>query len=305
MLGLRTPPQRNREISQTNYSYGGGENASAASTYNSYEQENNSTISPGQQRAYMSSLASMYGDYEANLTRKRRMQEEFAESLRRQIEEKKAREHVREPVTKQANEMLHDMQKPKNQFYTYSEAPEPIQEASRNDLAVSMPPVKKVSFAPTITLAPQNDFVFTQITETRKPQARSMPVEKFVSFRNAFESEQSHIQPKTIQVSTESPFARQKVGTPPLGFSIRRSQPVKMPLSTTTGAVQKRILPPTKAKTSLSNPKPTFFDTSNFTAEEDTRPSYPGPPNGGDVWELRQLNSVSELVYPDGHISQR
>ena len=111
MMGLRTPPHAQRGPSQNNAStwgYSNDQNYSSRrysndnnyDTFNEdrfYQQNLSATMpppmqqQPPQQRAYMSALASMYGDYESNLARKRKMQEEFAESLRKQIEEKKSR----------------------------------------------------------------------------------------------------------------------------------------------------------------------------------------------------------------------
>jgi hypothetical protein len=289
MMGLlRTPPRPKHETNQQNNLW------SNERDYDSYDHDNYDSSFPPQQekaqnRVFLASISSMHGNYEADLERKRRKQEEFALSLRKQIEEKKAREQVREPIAKQASEMLQEMQ----------------QEKAKAIPNYSQEPVKKVSFAPTIQLTPPNDLVFSQISETKNSHAHTTPIEKFVRFRSTFDADANHSQPKPIHVPTESPFARQNLGTPPLGFSIRRSQPVKIPLNIAPNVVQRRNLPHTKAKSSLSAPNPTFFDAARRVYMEDKEPMYPISSDSGDVYELKRLDSESELVYPDGHISQR
>ena len=358
MMGLRTPPHAQRGPSQNNAStwgYSNEQNYSSRRYTNdnnfdnfSEERYNHQDFSatmpppamppPPQQRAYMSALASMYGDYESNLARKRKMQEEFAESLRRQIEEKKSRtmqeksknypnysSNQKQSISYQASQLLEEMQLRKSQppqFSTFSHAPESLSDDEVSHSSVSKQ-ARTVSFAPVIELSPHADF---SSLSRQEHKSYSVPVDRFVSFRNQFSNEETmHHQEqhmRTLSISTESPFARQKVGTPPLGFSIRHSQPVKTALAAPNTGPQKRVLPQTKARTSLAKPKPTFisnpypvsqgfnndyFDDSGFNAKMETipTPEYPGPPDGEDVWTLKRLDTETELVYPDGHISQR
>ena len=356
MMGLRTPPHAQRGPSQNNAStwgYSNDQNYSSRrysndnnyDTFNEdrfYQQNLSATMpppmqqQPPQQRAYMSALASMYGDYESNLARKRKMQEEFAESLRKQIEEKKSRtmqdknknfpnysENQKKSISYQASQLLEEMQLRKSQqpqFSTFSQAPESLSDDEVNYSNVSRQS-KTVSFAPMIELAPPTNF---SSISRQEHKSYSVPVDRFVSFRNQFSNDETIHQKeqhlRTLNISTESPFARQKVGTPPLGFSIRHSQPVKTSLAGQNTGPQKRVLPQTKARTSLakptfiSNPYPIsqgfnndYYDDNEFNSriEAIPQPEYPGPPDGEEVWTLKRLDTETELVYPDGHISQR
>ena len=227
MFGIRSPQYSQRPSAFANDPQNFQQN------YPDYQQNFQQTYPPNvPQRGFMSSIASIYADYDSNISHKRKMQQELAESLKRQIEEKKARSQMQEnslnrrSVQQQANEMLMQMQTNPNRTApinsNYSQPPQSLNDISRTQ------PARKVTFASSQqnykspssmlndTEKQNNDDNLNN--DTSKPFVyKKIPVEKFVPFRGNFYSDP----PKHIQVSTESPFAHQSVATPPLGFSVR------------------------------------------------------------------------------------
>ncbi|EAY16029.1 hypothetical protein TVAG_277950 [Trichomonas vaginalis G3] len=298
MLGLRTPPEHKSSVRSGVYGSGSWEaEAETTSRRNNYEYENQYSYDSYQNngrasnKPYMSSLASMYGDYNENLERKRRMQEQLAESLRQQIEEKKAAQksaYERQPkIPTYSNQPMPDL----NTRQQIQPIQQPLPPQPAPQVVYASQPVNRVSFAPQIVL--------TQNEPQARTISRAIPVEKFVPLRATLNITQPH----QITVPTESPFDRQKVETPPLGFSIRHAQPVKSSLAQTMKPIN-RVLPLNPGKNPMfysAKPKSTFVQDDEYNA----KPDYPGPPTGGDFYQLKPLECYSDLIYPDGHISSR
>lgn len=230
-------------------------------------------------RNFMSSLGTLYGDDSKEIEFKRRQQQEFAESLKRQIEEKRKQKQIElekensrqapptyESIANQASQMLTKLQNDQTHAKT-----QPIQQTNQ-------PPQKLKS--------KKNDLAATA------PVQREEPV-VIQPYRN------------TINISTESPFDHSLVETPPLGFSLRRSIPIKPPMAHTFGGFEPTQNTYTNEYNGYNTVKP---------RNEPLRQSNPGPfkqrlvqPNfrnsyNNDVQPVR-LGTNSELIYPDGHIS--
>lgn len=303
MLGLRTPPEHKSSVRSSVYNSTSweAEQESTSRRYHYDSMDNNQNYNNQYEsysnngrpsnRPYMSSLASMYGDYNVNLERKRQMQEQLAESLRQQIEEKKQRNqprperHSQNPS--QANQNYQEMQV-RTQIQQHP--PASLPPTNIQQYAASQPAVR-VSFAPQVVL--------TEYEPQMRTVARSLPVDKFVPMKATL----NIAPPRQINVPTESPFDRQKVETPPLGFSIRHAQPAKTSLAQTMKPIN-RVLPLNPGK------NPTFYATkpnSTFIPDDEynAKPDYPGPSDGRDFYQLKPLQCYSDMIYPDGHISSR
>ena len=227
MFGIRSPQNSQRPSAFANDPQNYNQN------FPDYPQNFQQTYPPNApQRGFMSSIASIYADYDSNISHKRKMQQELAESLKRQIEEKKARSQMQQnapnrgSVQQQANDMLMQMQSnpsrtaPMNP--NYSQAPQPLIDNSRTQPArrvtFEVAPPKAKSQSSTSGDSKTQNVDDNANSDTVKPFVyKKIPVEKFVPYRGQFLSDP----PKHIHVSTESPFAHQNVATPPLGFSVR------------------------------------------------------------------------------------
>lgn len=266
MFGIRTPP-RSRNKPQEQYEQ-----------YNYQQQQNYDYQQHSQnypKRAFMSSLATMYSDYESNLNHKRQMQEILAENLRKQIEEKKARSQIGQDVRSRPYAQQHT-----EEYMNQTRNMAPV---SINQLAKTQP-IPRVSFGFSENNAPLQ-------AEQEKSLARTQPIPRYgntiVAERPRYAPirfEQiaiSNDPPKRISVQTESPFAHQSVVTPPLGFSVRNVQPLR---NSYPGKQQMHR----GMKNMYSRPTPSFMDTSR---------TCPNQNIAG-----RPMLSTSEMVYPDGRI---
>lgn len=268
MFLIRTPPRSRNEAQQQQdqYSY-----QQPQQNYGYQQEAQNS-----QKRGFMSSIATIYSDYDSNLSHKRRMQEILAENLRKQIEEKKSRSQM-EP-SKRRNKTV-QQQATEHIYQNQNLAPVPIFESAN-----TQPVRHNITFDFTENSAKQNEQRVSGFAKTHPVAYNYKP--KFVPHKFSqyvFTCDP----PKRIVVSTESPFAHQDVSTPPLGFSVRnvsslrKSYPGKQQVF--NGGMKN-----TFNRTFPTRPNQTFMDTNR---------TFPGPTHTG-----RSIISTSEMIYPDGRI---
>lgn len=252
---------------------------------------NQPTTSSPPNHAYLSALRDLTGENEADIRKKRESQQAFAESLRRQIEEKRR------------------AQNNKANHYTFGQDYEPSINQFANQpsgIGTSSP-----DFSTAVSITPEP-----------VPQARTKPKRMQIINRadltqfDKFATVKEAIEPKhrSIPISNDSPFINSTVPTPPQGFSMR-GLPIVEP--TQTYAPKQINLPPT----SLSPPpekktknvrfqkqEPLLTDSFILQAESvgaknhQSRAKsslYPPPKVVNNV----RLGAKSELIYPDGHMS--
>ena len=288
---LRTPPTNiNTQRTRGNDTFWGANEAETTSR-RSYGSEDYQSWIGQPKRQFMSSLQTLYGNQD-EIARKRRLQAELADSLRQQIEEKKRMRQTEPPrkygaksVNQQAESMLQEMKA------SHQPGPASLPPASIMDFDLE-PQVQRVTMAPKFTL---------QAKEFKRSEpsvmASTLPV-RAVHFGDAFASSP----PPVVHVSTESPFSHTNVATPPLGFSIRKAQPVKSSMAIGPSTIN-RSIPQTKFSRSAMTHIPQTFGRANDTEVEEEVVAYAKPPGGQKDWTLKRLDTASELVYPDGHSS--
>jgi hypothetical protein len=260
MLGIRTPPRNTSESLQQQFQY-------------SYQQPHQNYGYPQQAQytqktGFMGSIATIYSDYESNLSHKRRMQEVLAENLRKQIEEKKSRSQM-EPSTRRNKTIRH--QATELMYQKQNIAPAPLNTPSKTQ------PVRRVSF----------DFTQNNTNKSAKTQPRtynSKPA--YVPYKFNQYVFTDNPMPR-INVSTESPFAHQNVTTPPLGFSVRNISSLRKSYPGNQQAFNGGMKN-TFNRTMPAQPNQTFKNTNRVV---------PGPMRSG-----RSFVSTSEMIFPDGRI---
>ncbi|OHT04421.1 hypothetical protein TRFO_06303 [Tritrichomonas foetus] len=265
-------------------------------------------------RAFMAAVSNLYGDRTAELERKRRQQEMFAESLRRQIEEKRrakeaqqqmenSRELSYAAVANQASQMLENIRSGRsnaNNPNNLSQTQPRPQQFKRSQFASNNQSNNDSNLndlQPTLRFAqPPTVLNRTQPVARQKPERKVEP-----SFA---ETAPVNFARFHIDVSTESPFSHSKVETPPLGFSLRRSHPaassmaISAPLRNdyqTLNGVQNingQRNPTSLAQHPLRQSQPARFLNRGAFAKKNVQPD-----------EQMRLGTASELVYPDGHVS--
>ena len=289
MFGLRTPPgyQDNQRPSalandQSNYA-----------EYSQNYQTSFNNIPQNHPRSFMSSIATIYSDYESNIAHKRKMQQELQDSLRRQIEEKKARSQMqqaptnRNSIQQQANDMLMQMQVNPNQNMSapinqnYNIPPQPLNDnfhtqPSRRVTFASSPQKSNVS---SLSNEPRVKQQTDDVTDDKPFVYRRIPVEKFVPYKGQFFSDP----PKHIEVSTESPFAHQSVSTPPLGFSVRNIKAKQQNLRNSYPNKYQAFGQTRKFYSTIK--QPTFSDTF-YAQKQQNQPT--------------EIPTISQMYYPDG-----
>lgn len=277
-----------------------------------------------QPRAFMSSLGSLHGDKSIEIERKKRQQEKFAESLRKQIEEKrrereieKQKEETREasyysnPAVN-SNEITYNSVSSANHEHPISNNTDNTNNRSNRYLRQT----RKTNFQTQPISRVQ--FKLNQQNQPPKPLSEidnnNTNFSKTVPF-----GAMPHL---TFDIPSESPFARSTVQTPPLGFSLRRDNPISFsvtapipqndpPLSIaknnfsksalsqhqmphqqtqqTQQAQKTRILNNYKSNSNTNNSINKYDHQINLSVRSDEVPM--------------RLGTTSELVYPDGHIS--
>ena len=120
------------------------------------------------------------------------------------------------------------------------------------------------------------------------------------NFANLREKVQIPIHNNQIEVFTDSPFDSIKVSTPPLGFSLRKTIPIKELVSAPPEIKENKYHPP-KTKFGRNFPKKNNnnFNEKKKTFVTDDLDDF----TNKDIWSMPRLGTNSELVYPDGHIS--
>lgn len=248
------------------------------SPYRDYQQNMQFRQAPQAQtqgRVFMSSLATLYGDGPAELEHRRRQQEQLADSLRHQIEEKRRLREIErkrmeeedsgfykpitmETVANQANRILTEMKtqpqhgRPNADFART----QPIKikfniSANLNEKKFEPPPIK--------------DF------------AATLPAHPVMMFN----------------VSTDSPFDHSSVSTPPLGFSLRKSMPTKEVMF----APEQRARGQTKRDQPMRTSQPArILNTHKLKQHQHYSTAVHGTSGP-------RLGTNSELIYPDGHVS--
>ena len=282
-------------------------------------------INNPQQRVFMASLGSLYGDQSIEIERKRRQQEKLAESLRQQIEEKRRAREI-------------EKQKEAAREASYYSTPNSNDIPNTSASTTSSEQSLSNNFNFNISNANSNTTSNCYVHQARKLKFQTQPVSKapyktltqnhppkpLNDFDNNNESNFSKTAPfapiphLTFEISSESPFSHSTVKTPPLGFSLRRDHLSSLsitapihhndpPLITVqNNNFSKSAL--SQHKMPLQQSHPNRMLNSNYINNSNTNNSvnkYDHQINlnvRSDDIPMR-LGTVSELVYPDGHIS--
>ncbi|OHS99729.1 hypothetical protein TRFO_33810 [Tritrichomonas foetus] len=190
------------------------------------------------QRAYLSSLRDLQGgDAEENLKKKREQQIAFAESLRRQIEEKQQRKKMEQNQQSVSNQLSSPISKQivineSKPHFTFGEQENKIvmfnktQKARAASSLLTEPP--DFSFVSNFDIDNLTSNLASTTTkrknEVKKPRKQILTKADLSQFDH-FSAMNSKNVSSQIHINSDSPFASSTVPTPPQGFSMRSAQP--------------------------------------------------------------------------------
>lgn len=257
-------------------------------------------------RQFLGAITSMYNEQKEEIYRKRKMQEELAESLRLQIEEKRKIQnmnksirnpHTYESISQQASSIMRELNLNKTIGNSYNRDPILVSHSTKHlsplSNVKSYSSDRKIqSLAPNIMLQSRNtDKIHNHMnTNLHYNGAR------LVNFRDTFCTDLN-----TISIPSESPFSNTDVSTPPLGFSIRKDVTKKRNIDPKFNKIHMNLMRP-QYHPNINNYIATFPNEPEFYEAKHVQ-TYGAPYRDESDWAVQRLGTASELVYPDGHVS--
>lgn len=321
-----------------------------------------------QSHTYLSSIRDLQAsDAEENLKKKREQQIAFAESLRKQIDEKRQRIHQQQPNQKRnINQQFKDTQRNEPHF-TFGKESETSEVTKPQNFPYFQPKESAINsfgndenfdFSFSVNVEPltskNDDYSYSQSNSSSHPRRQILTkadLSQFDKFSSSSinSGNSSFCRHGTIQINTDSPFATSTVATPPQGFSIRRhpiSQPMnflqpqteydqidfkssnsrfdnsecfktEQKLSTYSQRPLPRVCPQRQTKFNYTesnenlqiSPSMSLGLSNTITKKINYRPPQVHPRAKSVLLQPVEkmasvpLDAVSELVYPDGHLS--
>lgn len=296
-----------------------------------------------QAHTYLSAIRDLQSaDAEENLKKKREQQIAFAESLRKQIDEKRQRKQQQQNQKYNINQFK-DGQQRNEPHFTFGE------ETSNFQPNISQPKNFEEDVDINYSFSMNFDSLSSkpikiQSNHTRKQLFTKADLSQFDLFSSKSGKENSNFsmyRPAQIQINTDSPFASSTVSTPPQGFSMRHPQATQPFNSQFQVSNDQNVFqtPNYLFENSISNYQnpiqlPRKQNQMKFNYQDDsdnlqvlqnkntnaklshtiTKKTNYRPPQvqpraksmllrAVEMKNTVQLNGVSELVYPDGHLS--